>query len=78
MTKSEITERIQTKIILFKKEYAGMLESQEHDRWFRSQIKEALIVADNPVTEFTPHETVHSRWTDKKKSLQALAKNKRS
>jgi len=52
--------------------------AQEHDRWFRSQIEEALIVADNPVTEFIPHETVHSRWTDKKKALQTLAKNKRS
>lgn len=47
--------------------------AQEHDRWFRSQIEAALIVADNPTTEFVPHETVRSNWIEKKKTLQAHA-----
>jgi hypothetical protein len=47
--------------------------AQKHDQWFRSQVEAALIVADNPVTEFIPHETVSSRWSEKKKTLQARA-----
>ncbi len=47
--------------------------AQKHDQWFRSQVEEALIVADNPVTEFIPHETISSRWCEKKKALQACA-----
>lgn len=53
--------------------------AQKHDRWLRSQIEAALIVADNPVTEFIPHETVSSRWSEKKKTMQARAtKSKQS
>lgn len=47
--------------------------AQKHDQWFRSQVEEALIVADNPATEFVPHETVSSRWSEKKKALQTRA-----
>lgn len=43
--------------------------AQKHDRWLRSQVEAALIVADNPVTEFIPHETVSSRWSEKKKTI---------
>jgi Protein of unknown function (DUF2281) len=53
--------------------------TQTHDQWFRSKVEEALIVADNPVTEFVSHETVRSRWSEKKKALQSrAAKNKPS
>jgi len=34
------------------------------------QVEAALIIADNPVTEFVPHETVSSRLSEKKKALQ--------
>lgn len=47
--------------------------AQKHDQWVRSQVEEALIVADNPLTEFIPHETISSRWNEKKKALQACA-----
>lgn len=45
--------------------------AQAHDQWFRSQVEAALIVADNPATEFVSHETVRSNWVEKKKALQA-------
>lgn len=45
--------------------------AQEHDRWFRGQIEAAIKTADDPTTEFIPHETVRSRWAEKKKALHA-------
>ena len=41
--------------------------AHEHDRWFRSQVETALHEADNPATEFTPHEKVRSHWAEKRK-----------
>ena len=45
--------------------------AQAHDRWFRGQVEAALKEADDKTTEFIPHETVHSRWAEKKRSLKA-------
>ncbi len=47
--------------------------AREHDRWFRSQVENAITAADNPATEFISHETVRSRWSEKRKLLQARA-----
>ncbi len=47
--------------------------AQEHDRWFRSQVEQAVTVAENPATEFISHETVRSRWSEKRKVLHARA-----
>lgn len=47
--------------------------AQKHDEWFREQVLQAVVEADNPATEFIPHEAVRSRWAEKKKTLQALA-----
>lgn len=47
--------------------------AQEHDRWYRSQVEEALRTADDPTTEFVSHEKVRSHWADKKKALKARA-----
>lgn len=44
-----------------------------HDRWFRGQVEAAIRAADDPNTEFTPHETVRSRWVEKKQALHARA-----
>ncbi len=44
--------------------------AQEHDRWFRSQVEAALKEADDPATEFIPHEKVRSHWAEKKKTLK--------
>jgi len=49
---------------------------QKHDEWFRNQVQQAVIAADDPTTEFVAHETVRSRWADKKKALQAIAAKK--
>lgn len=47
--------------------------AQKHDEWFRSQVRQAVAEADNPATELVSHESVRSRWAEKKKALQALA-----
>lgn len=47
--------------------------AQKHDEWFRCQVRQALAEADNPATEFVAHESIRSRWAEKKKALQALA-----
>jgi DNA-damage-inducible protein J len=53
--------------------------AREHDRWFRSQVEEALIGADDPATEFVSHESVQAGWAKKKKALKArTAKEKRA
>ncbi len=45
--------------------------SQEHDRWVHGIVNAALIVANDPETEFIPHNTVKSGWIEKKKNLHA-------
>lgn len=47
--------------------------AQKHDQWVRGIVEAALVVAENPVTEFIPHETVSSSWSEKKKALQLRA-----
>lgn len=47
--------------------------AKAHDSWFRSQVEAALKEADDPNTEFTPHESFSSNWTEKKKALAARA-----
>ena len=41
----------------------------EHDRWFHSQVKEALVEADKPGTKLVPHSTVSTQWAAKRQSL---------
>jgi len=47
--------------------------AKKHDEWFQNQVRQAVAEADNPATELVPHETVRSRWAEKKKALQELA-----
>ena len=51
----------------------GNFEDSLHDRWIRSLVESALKEADDPTTEFMPHETVRSIWDAKKNSLKARA-----
>lgn len=52
---------------------------QEHDRWFHGQVVTAVKEADDPATEFIPHETVRSRWAEKRNTLKTgAAKGKHS
>lgn len=47
--------------------------AQEHDRWVHSQIDVALKEANDPATVFIPHDTVQSRWAEKKNALHVRA-----
>ena len=42
-----------------------------HNQWATRQIEAAVKIADDPATEFVSHETVKSRWADKKRELLA-------
>lgn len=43
--------------------------AQKHDSWVRGIVEAALTVANDPETEFIPHEAVKARWVEKKKTL---------
>lgn len=47
--------------------------ADEHDRWFRSQVKSALVEADKPETVFISHDTMREQWAAKKVSLSKRA-----
>jgi DNA-damage-inducible protein J len=52
--------------------------AEEHDRWFRQQVKSAVEEADKPGTVFIPHEQVRGRWAAKRKELaQRVASKQR-
>ena len=42
---------------------------EEHDRWFRQQVKSAVEEADRPGAVFIPHTQVRGRWAAKRKEL---------
>lgn len=48
-------------------------QAQEHDRWFRRQVKSAVAEANKPETEFIPHATVRNQWAKKQKALLVQA-----
>jgi DNA-damage-inducible protein J len=43
--------------------------AEEHDRWFRQQVKSAVEEADQPGAVFIPHAQVRGRWAAKRKEL---------
>ncbi|GEM_PF-786732 len=43
--------------------------AEEHDRWFRQQVKSAVEEADKPGAVFIPHTKVRGRWAAKRKEL---------
>lgn len=47
--------------------------AEEHDRWFRQQVKSAMEDADRPSAFFIPHPQVRSRWVVKRKELAQCA-----
>jgi len=49
-------------------------QAQEHDIWFRSQVKAALAEAETPETAFVPHDTVQKQWAAKRQALAKRAK----
>ena len=48
-------------------------DAEEHDRWFRQQVKSAVEGADRPGAVFTPHTQVRGRWVAKRKELTQRA-----
>lgn len=48
--------------------------SEAHDEWFRKQVQEAVIKADDPETVFTPHDEVMKRFAKKKESVHSEKK----
>jgi addiction module RelB/DinJ family antitoxin len=51
--------------------------AEEHDRWFRQQVKAAVEEADNPGAIFIPHVQVSGRWAAKRKELAQRTIQKR-
>jgi DNA-damage-inducible protein J len=43
--------------------------AEEHDRWFRKQVKSAVEEADRPSAVFIPHSEVRGGWAAKRKEL---------
>ena len=46
-------------------------EAIEHDKWFRAQVEQALIEADDPATVWVSHEDVIKGCQKQRESLQA-------
>jgi DNA-damage-inducible protein J len=51
--------------------------AEEHDRWFRQQVKSAVEEADRPGAVFIPHTQVRGRWDAKRKELAQRATRQR-
>jgi DNA-damage-inducible protein J len=51
--------------------------AEEHDRWFRQQVKSAVEEADRPGAVFIPHTEVRGRWDAKRKELAQHATRQR-
>lgn len=46
-------------------------EAAAHDKWFREQVAQAIKEADDPATEWLPHEVVKADMTMQRASLRA-------
>jgi hypothetical protein len=46
-------------------------EAVEHDKWFREQVEQALLEADDPATIWVSHEDVKKGMQKQRESLQA-------
>lgn len=51
--------------------------AEEHDRWFRQQVKSAVEEADRPGAVLIPHAQVRGRWAAKRKELVQRATRQR-
>lgn len=46
-------------------------EAASYDKWFREQVDQAQIEADDPNTQWIPHEVVKAEVAAQRKLLQA-------
>ena len=51
--------------------------AEEHDRWFRQQVKSAVEEADRPGAVFIPHAQVRGKWAANRKELAQRAVRQR-
>jgi hypothetical protein len=51
-------------------------EAAAHDKWFRSQVEDALREADDPATEWVSHETVKQDMAQQRAALQTRLKGR--
>ncbi|CAG9258655.1 conserved hypothetical protein [Burkholderia cepacia] len=42
---------------------------QSHDEWFLEQVRQALIEADDPLTDWVPHEIVKTEMQRQREAL---------
>ena len=59
----------------FMREY---VERAEYDAWFRAEVEQALKEADDPNTEWIPHEQVLQKWRVQRKELRDRARRART
>ena len=50
-----------------------MRAAAAHDAWFRAQVEDAMIEADDPATVLVSHEDAKRSWAIRKAELQVLA-----
>ena len=41
-------------------------EAAAHDKWFRAQVEQALLEADDPNTQWVSHEEAQTSWAKKR------------
>lgn len=51
-------------------------DAQAHDAWFREQVEEAVVEADDPAVERMPHEQVRSTWHRQRAELEQRASDR--
>jgi predicted transcriptional regulator len=51
-------------------------DAREHDRWFRNQVEQAVVEADDPALQRTPHDEVRSTWHRQRAELEQRASGK--
>lgn len=44
-------------------------EAAAHDKWFRAQVEQAIVEADDPGTEWISHEDAKASWAKKRAEL---------
>jgi hypothetical protein len=51
-------------------------DEETYDEWFRRQVQEALVEADDPNTMWVSHEEVMRDWDEQRAALLAMIKAK--
>ncbi|MBY0577468.1 MAG: hypothetical protein K2P57_00310 [Burkholderiales bacterium] len=51
-------------------------EAADHDKWFRRQVKDGLAEADDPLTEWVPHEVAKQDMAQQRAALRARIEGK--